>query len=76
MAASAILHIRSVVSFFMVGLIRMSTIIRGGSRAVATSKMECFVIIVNSFQLLTIIRKHSILDVATALGPPLIIVGQ
>ena len=28
-------------------------------------------IIVNSFQLLTIITKHSILDVAAALDPPL-----
>ena len=35
---------------------------RGGSRALATSKMERFVIIVNSFQLLTIITKRSILD--------------
>ena len=33
------------------------------SRAAATSKMECFVIIVNGFQSLTIITKHSILDV-------------
>ena len=41
---------------------------RGGSRTVATSKMECFVIIVNGFQPLTIITKHSILDVAAALG--------
>ena len=40
---------------------------RGGFRATATSKMECFVIIVNSFQPLTIITKHSILDVAAAL---------
>ena len=44
---------------------------RGGSRAAATSKMECFVIIVNSFQPLTIIIKHSIVDVAAALDPPL-----
>ena len=40
---------------------------RGGSRAAATSKMECFVVIVNGFQPLTIITKHSILDVAAAL---------
>ena len=33
--------------------------------------MECFVIIVNSWKLLTIITKHSILDVAVALDPPL-----
>ena len=39
---------------------------RGGSRAVATSKMQRFVIIV-------IITKHSILDVAAVLDPPLIV---
>ena len=50
---------------------RLSTQIRGGSRAATTSKMECFVIIVNGFQPLTIITKHSILDVAAALDPPL-----
>ena len=48
------------------------TITRGGSRAAATSKMKCFVILVNGFQPLTIITKHSILDVAAALDPPLI----
>ena len=46
-------------------------ITRGGSRTAATSKMECFVIIVNGFQPLTIITKHSILDVAAVLDPPL-----
>ena len=46
----------------------------GGSRAVATSKMESFVIIINSFQPLTIITKPSILDVAAALDPPLIFI--
>ena len=40
--------------------------LRGGSRAPVTSKMECFVIIVNGFQPLTIITKSSILDVAAA----------
>ena len=45
---------------------------RGGSRTAATSKMECFVIIVNGFQPLTIITKRSILDVAAVLDPPLI----
>ena len=45
--------------------------IRSGSRAATTSKMECFVTIVNGFQPLTIITKHSILDVATALDPSL-----
>ena len=33
--------------------------------------MECFVIIVNGLQSLTIITKRSILDVAAALDPPL-----
>ena len=45
--------------------------IRGGSRAAATSKMECFVIIVNGWKPLTIITKHSILDVAATLVSPL-----
>ena len=45
----------------------------GGSRAAATSKMECFVIIVNGWKPLTIITKHSILDAAAALDPPLIL---
>ena len=41
------------------------TMNRGGSRAATTSKMECFV------KPLTIITKHSILDVVAALDPPL-----
>ena len=45
---------------------------RGGSRAVATCKMECFVIIVNGWKQLTIITKHSILDLAAALDPLLL----
>ena len=44
---------------------------RGGPKAAATSKMECFVIIVNGWKPLTIITKRSILDVAAALDPPL-----
>ena len=44
---------------------------RGGSRASATSKMERFVIIVNDCKPLTIITKHSILDVAADVDPPL-----
>ena len=44
---------------------------RGGSRDVATSKMECFVITVNGWKPLTIITKCSILDVAVALETPL-----
>ena len=46
-------------------------VLRGGSRAAATSKVECFVIIVNDFQPLTIITKRSILDVSAALVSPL-----
>ena len=38
-----------------------------------TSKMERFVIIVNGFQPLTIIRKRSISDVAAVLDPPLLL---
>ena len=52
----------------------LPSIIRGGFRAAATSKMEPFVIIVNDFHKLTIITKHSIFDVAAVLDPPLIIV--
>ena len=44
---------------------------RGGSRTAASPKMECFVIIVNGWKPLTIIVKHSILDVAAVLDPPL-----
>ena len=50
-----------------------SVIFRGGSRTAATSKMECFVIIVNGWKPLTIITKQSILDVAAVLDPPLIL---
>ena len=53
----------------------VARIFRGGSRAAATSKMERFVIIVNDFQPLTIVTKRSILNVAAALDPPLILVG-
>ena len=42
--------------------------IRGGSRAAAVSKMECFVIIVYRFHAFT---KHSILDVGAALDSSL-----
>ena len=47
------------------------TPLRDRSSTAATSKMELFVIIVNSFQLLNIITKCSILDVAAALDRPL-----
>ena len=43
--------------------------IRGGSRTAATSRMMRFVIIVNGFQPLNIITKHSILDVAAVPNP-------
>ena len=59
------------ISIWMYVLILL--IIRGGSRAAAASKMKCFVIIVNGFQPLTIIKKRSILGVAAALDLPLII---
>ena len=49
------------------------TIFRDRSRAAATSKMERFVTIVNGWKPLTIITKRSILDVAAALDPPLIL---
>ena len=48
------------------------TLIRGGSRTAATSKMERFVIIVNGWKPLTIITKRSILDVAAVLDAPLL----
>ena len=44
---------------------------RGRSRAAAISKMARFLIIVNGWEPLTIIAKRSILDVASALDPPL-----
>ena len=49
----------------------LSLQIRVGSRTAAISKIECFVIIVNGWKSLTIIIKHSILDVAAALDLPL-----
>ena len=49
-----------------------TNIIRGRSRIAATYKMELFVIIFNGFQLLTIIKKGSTLDVSAVLDPPLI----
>ena len=44
--------------------------IDGNNESDESSKMECFVIIVNGFQLLIIITKCSILDVAADLDPP------
>ena len=57
---------------FRVILKSLGCIDRGGSRAAAASKMERFVIIVNGWKSLTIITKHSILDIAAALDSPLI----
>ena len=42
--------------------------IRGGSRTAATSKMKRFVIIVNGFHPLTIIKKRSILELIPAVN--------
>ena len=39
-------------------------------------KMERFVIIVNGWKPLAIITKHSILDVATVLDPPLVLAPE
>ena len=47
--------------------------LRGGSRAAAASKMEQFVVIVNSWKPLTIITKRYALDVAAGLDLPLIL---
>ena len=49
---------------------------RGGSRTAESSKMERLVIIVNSFQPLTIITKRSILDVASILYVPLTVISE
>ena len=49
-------------------------VFRGGFRVATASKTECFVIIVNGFHPLTIIIKHSILDVAATLDPPLVLI--
>ena len=51
----------------------VSIIFRGGSRTAVTSKTERFVIIVNGCKPLTIITKHSVLDVAAVLDPSLYI---
>ena len=52
----------------------MQLITTDGSKAAATSKMECFEITVNSWKLLTIVTKHFILDVAAVLDLSLITV--
>ena len=53
--------------FSVTGMLSKEVRTRGGSRAAATSKMECSVIIVNGWKPLTIITMHSILDVAAVL---------
>ena len=53
----------------------MHSIVRGGSRTAATSKMEHFVIIVNDWKPLTVITKCFILDVAAVLDPPLTVIS-
>ena len=45
----------------------MLSMLRGGSRTAATSKMVCFVIIVNGWKPITVITKRSFLDIAAAL---------
>ena len=54
----------------------LGALAKGGSRAVATSKMECFVITLNGWKPLTIIKKPLILDVAAALDPPLLAISK
>ena len=50
----------------------LNTLIRGGSRTTATSKVQLFVIIFNGCQPLTIVTKSSTLDVAAVLDLPLL----
>ena len=47
--------------------------VRGGSRAAATFKMERFVTIIDGLQPLTIITKRSTLDFAAVLDSPLVV---
>ena len=49
--------------------------IRCRSRLLQHPRWSAFVITVNDWKLLTIITKHSILDVAAALDPPLCIMS-
>ena len=53
-----------------------ASVFRCGCRTATSSKMELFVIIVDSFQPLTIITKSSILDVAAALDPALLFISR
>ena len=54
----------------------MGVVYRDSSKNAVTSNMEHFVIIVNGFQLLTVITKCSILDVAVVLDPPLVYIDR
>ena len=71
---SLIITISKIVKILRYLLNLITRFIRGGSRAAATSKMERFVILVNGWKPLTIITKHSLLDIAAALDPPLFII--
>ena len=51
----------------------ITNMVRGGSRTTATSKIERSVIIFNDWKPLTVITKRSILNVAAALDPPLMV---
>ena len=53
----------------------LSYLIIGGSRTAATSKVELFVIVINGFQPLAIIKKSSTLDVAAVLDLPLLMLN-
>ena len=61
------------VAFIPSSEIGLKAVIRDGSKAAAKSKMERFVIIANGWKPLTIIKNRSILDVAAAVDPPLVI---
>ena len=61
------------VAFISSSEIGLKAVIRDGSKAAAKSKIERFVIIANGWKPLTIIKNRSILDVAAAVDPPLVI---
>ena len=69
MTTHAILTVILVVS-------NVCSLLSEASKTAAASKMEHFVIIVNSWKLLTIITKSSILDVAAVLDPLLVILAH
>ena len=71
LANSSVLDIKF--PFLLAPWINKGNLFRGGSRTATTSRMERFLIIVNGWKPLTIITKHSILDVAEALDPPLLL---